>query len=188
MTTESLAHQILIAMPQMADPGFAQTVTLMIEHTDDGAMGLVINRPTDLSLADILTDLSITPSPDCGLQDYQVLKGGPVHPEAGFVLHPPTTERWQSTVYLTDQFALTTSKDILQALAAGQGPRQSLVILGYAGWAPGQLEKELADNAWLSAPATTELVFSVPLSQRWQAAARQLGVDIQTISTQAGHA
>lgn len=188
MTSESLAHQILIAMPHMADPGFAQTVTLMIEHTHEGAMGLVINRPTDLFLADILTDLSITPSPDCNLQDYPVLKGGPVHPEAGFVLHPPTTAQWQSTVHLSDQFALTTSKDILQALATGQGPEQSLVILGYAGWAPGQLEKELSENAWLSAPATGELVFSMPLSQRWQAAARQLGIDIQTISTQAGHA
>lgn len=187
MESNSLANQLLIAMPQLDDPGFEQSVTYIIEHSAEGAMGLTLNRPISLTLAEILQDIGIPQQrPISGR--HQVLSGGPVQQEAGFILHPPTAREWDASGELEPGLWMTTSKDILEAIAAGEGPDQSLIILGYAGWDNGQLEQELADNAWLTTPASLELIFDVPFSQRWQAAARQLGVDMSLISTQAGRA
>lgn len=186
MNDTSLARQLLVAMPQLADPGFQQTVTLIVEHNDEGAMGITLNRPSTLTLTEILQDLDIRMErPLSG--HHQVIQGGPVQQEAGFILHPPTEGGWDSTVDVLDGLSLTTSRDVLEAIARGEGPERSLIALGYAAWAPGQLEQELVDNAWLSTPASVELIFEVPFSERWQAAARQLGVDMSLISPHAGH-
>lgn len=187
MNSTSLARQLLVAMPQLADPGFEQSVTYIIDHSEEGAMGLTLNRPTSLTLAEILQDIGI--SQDGPLSGrHQVLSGGPVQQEAGFILHPPCAQEWDASEELEAGLWLTTSMDVLEAIARGEGPEQSLIILGYAGWDAGQLEQELADNAWLTTPASLELIFEVPFAQRWQAAARQLGVDMSLISTQAGRA
>lgn len=186
MENESLKNQLLIAMPQMLDPNFEQTLTYIVEHSDEGAMGITINRPVDMRIEDILEDLEIELKVPLGAS-HQVVSGGPVQPEAGFILHPPTEKVWQSSVPLQDDLWLTTSRDVLEAIAAGEGPGHSLTALGYAGWDAGQLEQEMADNAWLCTPASLELIFRIPFSDRWQAAANQLGVDMHLISTQAGH-
>lgn len=187
MEDTSLTNQLLIAMPQLDDPGFEQSVTYIIEHGDEGATGLTLNRPVTLTLAEILQDIGVTQhGPLSGR--HQVLSGGPVQQEAGFILHPPTEQQWDASGELESGLWLTTSKDILEAIARGEGPEQSLIILGYAGWGAGQLEQEMADNAWLTTPASLELIFEVPFAQRWQAAARQLGVDMSLISTQVGRA
>ena len=184
---DELERQLLIAMPQLADSGFERSITYLIDHNSDGAMGLTLNKPISLTLEEILDDLGIDRTgPLAG--DHQVLSGGPVQQEAGFILHPPTTQEWSASGELQDGLWMTTSRDILDAIARGEGPEQSLIVLGYAGWGPGQLEQELAENAWLTSPASLELIFDVPFSQRWHAAARQLGVDMSPISTQSGHA
>lgn len=186
MTPDSLKHHLLIAMPQLADPNFHHSVTYLIEHNEDGAMGLTLNRPMDVSLMDIFADLEIEClAPPSGR--HQLVAGGPVQPETGFILHPPTEKVWQSSVPVDNDLWLTTSRDILEAIASGDGPEHSLLALGYAGWAAGQLEQELAENAWLSTPASAELIFEVPVDQRWQAAAARLGIDVNLISTEAGH-
>lgn len=184
--TTSLKHHFLIAMPQMADPNFAQTVTYICEHNQDGAMGIVINRPLDITLGDILEHLGIVPENEA-IRSQRVHFGGPVSLERGFVLHRPQGP-WDSTLNLPDDLGLTTSRDILQAIGHGAGPSKRLIALGFAGWAAGQLEQELRDNAWLSTPASPHIIFEVPVEQRWQAAASQLGVDINLLSAQAGHA
>ncbi|MCH8542177.1 MAG: YqgE/AlgH family protein [Alcanivorax sp.] len=183
----SFAHQLLIAMPQMADPGFYRTVTYIVEHNDEGAMGLIINQPMGITLSHLFEDLAITPRVSVDAA-HPVVCGGPVQTDTGFVLHPATERAWNSSVMLQDGLCMTTSKDVLDAIALGAGPAHSLVALGYAGWDAGQLEAELADNAWLTTPATESLLFEVPFDQRWQAAARQLGIDVHLLSTQAGHA
>lgn len=186
MNEQSLKNQLLIAMPQMLDPNFEHTLTYIVEHSEEGAMGITINRPMDLEIDDILEDLDIEIRVALGAE-HQVVSGGPVQQEAGFILHPPTEQVWQSSIPLQDGLWLTTSRDVLEAIARGEGPDRSLTALGYAGWGEGQLEKEMADNAWLSTPASLELIFRVPFPERWHAAARQLGVDMSLISTQAGH-
>ena len=186
MTADSLKHHLLIAMPQLADPNFHHSVTYLIEHNADGAMGLTLNRPMEASLMDVFADLEIeclAPPSD----RHQLVSGGPVQPEAGFILHPPTDQVWQNSVPVDDQLWLTTSRDILEAIATGNGPDRSLLALGYAGWSAGQLEQEMVENAWLSTPATADLIFEVPADQRWQSAAARLGIDLNLISTEAGH-
>ncbi|PIE83088.1 MAG: YqgE/AlgH family protein [Candidatus Contendobacter odensis] len=181
-----LSHQLLIAMPTLADPSFFQTVSYISEHNADGALGLVINRPLDLTLGQLLEHLKITTNlPKTAAKP--VYYGGPVQPEQGFVLHSPIGH-WGATLHITDNIGITTSCDILQAIADGRGPGHALVTLGYAGWGPGQLEQELADNAWLSAPASLEILFDLPSEQRWQAAAALLGIDLNLLSSNAGHA
>ena len=185
MDHNSFKHQLLVAMPQMADPNFEKTVTYLVEHGDDGAMGLTLNRPVQVSLADILSDMDIAievpPS-----EHHRVVAGGPVQQEAGFIIHSADSH-WHSSVPLSDGLMLTTSRDILEAIAIGEGPTRSLICLGYAGWERGQLEQELADNAWLSTPASQELILHTPFEQCWQAAAARMGVDMSLIATQAGH-
>ena len=182
----SLKSQLLIAMPALQDPNFTRTVTYICEHGDHGAMGIVLNRPTDLRLADVLRHMEI----EGGLGpagDQIVYLGGPVEEERGFVLHTHT-DPWDSTLAITNDISITTSRDILEAMAHGNGPGQALVALGYAGWGAGQLEQELQQNAWLSGPADQSILFDLPAEQRWEAAARLLGVDVHLLSTEAGHA
>jgi putative transcriptional regulator len=181
-----LTNHFLIAMPNLADPNFFHTVTYICEHGDTGAMGLVINRPIGLQLADIFEQLDIQIT-DPSVNERPVYAGGPVQGDRGFVLHD-TKSKWDSTLRITDDISITTSLDILQAIATGKGPEKSLVALGYAGWGAGQLADELAQNAWLSGPARSDIIFDRPSNERWQAAADLLGVDLNLLSSDAGHA
>lgn len=184
-TTQMTGH-LLIAMPTMMDPNFHQTVTYICEHSDLGALGLVINRPLDMGLGEVLEQLSLD-SPDETLTAQPVLRGGPVQTERGFVLHESTRE-WEATMPVGEAIYVTTSQDILSSLAAGNGPERALIVLGYAGWGAGQLDAEIRENAWLSVPADPRIVFETPFERRWEEAARKLGVNLTTLSTQAGHA
>lgn len=185
-TTSYLTNRFLIAMPSLADPNFSRTVTYVCEHNDEGAMGIVINRPLDLHLGDVLSHMDIKP-PGGSVANMPVVLGGPVQRERGFVLHQPASA-WDATLRVTDTIAVTTSRDILAAIAGGQGPDHVLVALGYAGWGAGQLEREMADNAWLSGPAASDILFDLPYPERWEAAAALLGVDLKTLSDEVGHA
>ncbi len=181
-----LSDQLLIAMPAMADPHFDHSVTYICEHGPEGALGILINRPLGLTLGVVLAQLELS-CDDPATRAHTVYFGGPVLPERGFVLHD-SGSRWDSTLRVNERFSVTTSRDVLVAIAAGKGPRQSLVALGYAGWSAGQLEAELADNAWLSAPADPGLVFDAPPDRRWERAARSIGADPARLSGAAGHA
>ncbi|MEJ2576453.1 MAG: YqgE/AlgH family protein [Gammaproteobacteria bacterium] len=182
----SLKNQFLIAMPGLEDPNFSRTVTYICEHGSHGAMGIVVNRPSELRLTDVLEHMQIERS-DPASGDQIVYVGGPVETERGFVLHD-RSRQWDSTMAITEAISITTSRDILEAMACGQGPAHSLVALGYAGWGAGQLEDEMQHNAWLSGPADPEVIFDLPVDERWEAAARLLGVDLRLLSTDAGHA
>lgn len=181
-----LKHHFLIAMPHMADPNFAQALIYLIEHNQDGAMGLIVNRPSGLNLADILEQLRPEEPIDPGSQQVSIFSGGPVQTDRGFVLHPSDAQ-FQATLGL-GELGVTTSQDVLFAIADGYGPRQHFIALGYAGWEPGQLEAELVDNAWLSCPAQPHILFDLPHEQRLSAAAASLGVDLGLLSSQVGHA
>lgn len=185
----SLRHQLLIAMPQLDDPNFHQTVTWIFEHNAEGAMGVIVNRPMDVTMGELLEQLDIDGS-SRDLSAHQVVYGGPVQATRGFVLHrtDPALPRWKHCAQFDGGITLSTSKDILEAIAAGTGPQRSLVALGYAGWSAGQLEDELRDNAWLAAPLDPAILFDLPFAQRWSAAARSIGVDLALISQQPGHA
>ncbi|MCP8899933.1 YqgE/AlgH family protein [Gilvimarinus xylanilyticus] len=183
----ALRNQFLIAMPSMSDPHFAHSVTYICEHSDDGAMGIVVNIPMDLTLSDIYQQLELDTN-DISAH-MAALAGGPVSGERGFVLHPTSTDRqWQSSIEVSEDITLTASRDILEAMSRGEGPEHTLVALGYAGWDKGQLEREIAENAWLTVPANQQILFHTPAEQRWNAAARHLGIDLNLISSQAGHA
>jgi putative transcriptional regulator len=181
----SLANQLLVALPSLADPNFARSVTLLCQHDGDGAMGVMVNRPSEYTLGDVLDQMGIATDDD-GLRAQPVLAGGPVHPERGFVLHDG--HAWDSSLEIADNLFLTTSRDVLEALAVGTGPRSATVALGCAGWGAGQLEHELAENSWLTTPADRGVLFSVPLTERWQAAASQIGVDLARLADYSGHA
>ena len=183
---ESLSNHFLIAMPALSDPNFHHTATLICEHNEEGALGLVINRPTELSLGDILEHMEIdTPHQDVSRQP--VFMGGPVQNDRGFVLHEPVGD-WEATLRISEQTGITSSRDILEAIARGEGPERSFITLGYAGWGAGQLEREMQENAWLSGPAESAILFDLPAEERWEAAARLLGVDVNLLSSEAGHA
>ena len=186
MQSVNLTHHFLIAMPNMADPHFSKTPTYVCEHNEQGALGLVINRPLDMTLGKLLDQVNIpVASADC--HSVAVHFGGPVQTDRGFVLHGPVGN-WQSTLSISADIGLTTSKDILEAVARGEGPRQMLVTLGYSGWAPGQLEHELAQNAWLTVEASEEVIFKLPAAQRLPRAMQLLGVNYATLSEQSGRA
>jgi len=182
----SLVNQLLIAMPGMADPNFSTTVTLICEHSDDGVLGIIINRPLNLKLSGLFDQLSVEET-DHEMADAPVVAGGPVGTERGFVLHG-NEHHFENTVSVSEDIQLTLSRDVIDSMATGDGPQKSLVALGYAGWEPGQLESEMLANAWLNVPATPELVFDTPFEDRWDSAARSLGIDIASISPDAGHA
>jgi putative transcriptional regulator len=185
-TFTPLTNQFLIAMPALADPNFSRTVTLICDHSPEGALGVVINRPMELTLGDLLEQVEV----DTALArhtDAAIQFGGPVQNTRGFVLHEPVGH-WESTLAVSETLGLTTSQDILHAIAEDRGPDNWLVALGYAGWGAGQLEQELADNAWLNGPADSRILFHVPLEERWRAAAAHLGVDLGSLHGDAGHA
>ncbi len=184
--SSSLTDHFLIALPVLQDPNFSRTVTYICEHNADGAMGIIINRPCDLQLTDILHHMDIEETPRTP-REMPVHIGGPVQEDRGFLLHSPP-RRWDSTLVISDDLAVTTSRDLLQALARGEGPEEVFIALGYAGWGPGQLEQELQQDSWLFSPASREIIFHTPLDQRWEAAAALAGVDLNLISNIGGHA
>ena len=186
MHSVNLTNHFLIAMPNMADPHFAKSLTYICEHNEQGALGVVVNRPTEMTLATLFEQVDI-PLQNEALSRLPVYFGGPVQVDRGFVLHSPLGE-WQSTLAVSSEIGLTTSKDILQAVARGEGPGKLLVTLGYAGWAPDQLESELAQNAWLTVQAKPDVIFDVPAEERLPAAMQLLGIDFASLSEQAGHA
>lgn len=182
----SLANHFLIAMPTMSDPHFSRTVTYLCDHNDQGALGIVINRTMDLMLGEILGQIDIDPE-GAKHPDAELHYGGPVQTDRGFVLHEPIGH-WQSTLAINDTLGLTTSRDILEAISKDAGPDNWFIAIGYAGWGPGQLEQEMAQNAWLHGPADNHILFDLPIDARWRAAAQHLGVDLSTLHGDAGHA
>ena len=186
MADNYLTNQFLIAMPALADPNFSHTVTYICDHSPGGAMGIILNRPTALVFEDLLTQLSIEPADD-EVANIPVYQGGPVQVERGFVLHRPLGE-WESTLPVTDNVGLTMSQDIIEAIANGIGPNKYHIALGYAGWGEGQLEEEIISNAWLNGPANEVIVFDEPVERRWQAAASALGIELNLLSPDVGHA
>jgi len=181
-----LEKQLLIAMPSMSDPNFIRSVTLLCQHTNEGAIGITINRKSEFSLGEIMEQLKIS----CEINsvcDAIVLEGGPVNADRGFVLHTPK-EGFESSLEITPGIMVTTSRDVLAAVARGEGPDQYLVALGYAGWGDGQLESEMRENAWLSVPADRAIVFDLPLNDRWEHAVSALGIDLQHLHGEGGHA
>lgn len=182
----SLRDHFLIAMPAMADPNFSETVTYVCKHDDDGALGVVVNRPTDMALGAMFSRLKIDLA-NPALAELPVVRGGPVERERGFVLHR-SSERYEATLPGESAIKVTVSADILNAIARGEGPEPVLVALGYAGWESGQLEAELRANAWLTVPADPAIIFDTPFEQRWTAALGLPGVDLAHMTSYAGHA
>ncbi len=182
----NLTGHFLIAMPAMANPYFAKSLTLICEHNDDGAMGVVINRPIDMQLDALFEQVQLKLK-DTALASAAVHFGGPVQLERGFVLHQPVGT-WKSTLAINNETALTTSLDVLEAMADGRGPEKTLVALGYAGWSVGQLEQEMAENAWLSVPAQSSVIFDLPTADKLDAATALLGVNYAQLSEGIGHA
>jgi len=183
----NLTNQFLIAMPSMADAVFAGAVVYICEHNERGALGLMINRPTDIVLQALFSriDLKLEIEP---LLHLPVYFGGPVQAERGFVLHEPTATQYNSSMQVPDGLAMTTSKDVLEEIALGKGPRKFLLALGHAGWGAGQLEEEISRNGWLNVQADPNIIFNVPAEQRFTAALSILGVSPATLSGEAGHA
>jgi len=186
MENVSLTNHFLIAMPQLDDPNFFHSVTYICQHDQQGAMGIIINQPLDMKLDDVLEQLEIE-NDDAALAQQTIYFGGPVQQERGFILHSPD-KKWESTLFISDSIAITSSGDILKDIVAHKGPKQSLIALGYAGWGSGQLETELAQNAWLSVPAAAEIIFDTAVEKRWQEAASLLGIDLKLLSEDIGHA
>jgi putative transcriptional regulator len=186
MQSVDLTHHFLIAMPAMTDPYFAKTLTYICEHNERGALGVVLNRKIDLDFKALFEQINI-PLDAVELAGMPIHYGGPVQMDRGFVLHQPEGE-WQSSLAIAEGIALTTSKDILEAVGRGEGPDKLFVTLGYAGWDAGQLEHELGQNAWLTVPATPQLIFDEPTETRLAAAMNLLGVDFASLADEAGHA
>ena len=182
----NLTHHFLIAMPAMVDPNFARTLTYVCEHNDQGALGVVINRPLDMDLNALFERIEV-PLTASGFGGMPVYYGGPVQTDRGFVLHRPAGD-WQATLAISGDIGLTSSRDILQSVGSTGQPQEIIVSLGYAGWAAGQLEWEMAQNAWLSVPADPRVIFDMPADQRLAAAMQLLGVDFASLSDVAGHA
>ena len=186
MSNFNLTHHFLIAMPAMQEGFFAGTLTYICEHNENGALGIVVNRPITLTLGEMFDQINI-PLHQPKLEKMPVYFGGPVQTERGFVLHD-TPGNWQSTLRINDKLALTTSKDILEAMGEGRGPRNVIVTLGYAGWDQGQLEHEMTENTWLTVPASEHILFDLPPEERLPAAMALLGVDYASLVENAGHA
>src|SRR5207237_5505669 len=186
MSSINLTHHFLIAMPNMADPYFSRTLTYICEHNDQGALGLVVNRPIDMTLQALFERLSLSIA-DGAMSEAPIYFGGPVQTDRGFVPHEPAGN-WQSTLRVREAIGLTTSKDILEAVGRGEGPKRMLVTLGYAGWSPGQLEQELSQNAWLTVEAKDAILFDIPADERLGTAMQLLGLDSAQLQGDAGHA
>ncbi len=185
-----LANQFLIAMPGMADEAFAGSVIYLCEHNEKGALGLVINKPISLTLGSLFEKVELSP-PSEALAATAVYYGGPVQTERGFVLHEPLDaegKHYNATLAVPGGLEMTTSRDVLEALSNGAGPRRVLVTLGYSGWAAGQLEEEIGRNGWLTVDAEPDIIFDTPVEQRYERALGLLGVDPRMLSQEAGHA
>ncbi|MCV2420346.1 YqgE/AlgH family protein [Paucibacter sp. DJ2R-2] len=185
-----LANQFLIAMPGMADEAFAGSVIYLCEHNEKGALGLVINKPISLTLGHLFEKVELSP-PSEALAASTVYYGGPVQTERGFVLHEPLDaegKHYNATLAVPGGLEMTTSRDVLEALSNGAGPRRVLVTLGYSGWAAGQLEEEIGRNGWLTVDAEPNIIFDTPVEQRYERALGLLGVDPRMLSQEAGHA
>jgi len=183
----SLSNHLLVAMPSLDDPDFSQSVTLVCEHSaEKGALGIVINKPLPMHLGEVFEQMRLA-AVDPAIGTQPVLRGGPVHRDRGFVLHRPGGD-WDSSHRISEGIQVTTSRDVLAAMACGDGPRDAFIALGYAGWEAGQLEREMHENAWLSLPVDEQIVFATPFEDRWHAVWRQLGIDVGRVSHVAGHA
>jgi putative transcriptional regulator len=185
-TSGYLDQQVLIAMPGMVDSNFAGSVTLLCQHNDEGAIGITINRLSDYSLGEIFSQLHL----DCDNEticNMQVLEGGPVAPDRGFVLHSPH-EGYESSMAVGPDIMVTTSRDVLAAIAEGGGPEKYIIALGYAGWGGGQLEGELRENAWISVMADSDIVFDMPVPNRFDGALGRLGIEVDRLHSDIGHA
>ncbi|MFK2890556.1 YqgE/AlgH family protein [Dyella flagellata] len=183
---QSLAGQFLIAMPSLTEPPFSRGVAFVCQHDEDGAVGLLVNQLSEYRFGDVLAQMKLNCN-DPELIDAPVLIGGPVQQERGFVLHREHGH-WESSYRINGGWSVTTSRDILVAMAAGEGPRLALMALGYSGWGAGQLEQELKDNTWLTAEASERVIFHTPLEERWSAAAGLVGIDPLQLPGYAGHA
>ncbi len=183
----NLTKQLLIAMPSLQDPNFVRAVILVCEHNENGAMGIVINQSISLSVGELLSRLNGDDNGKHVSDHSPVYAGGPVHINRGFILHD-SDRQWASTHIIDNDLKLTTSEDILLDIGKGVGPKNSIVALGYAGWGAGQLERELAENVWLTVPYEAKIVFDTPAERRWQSAANKLGIDLHLISNETGHA
>ena len=189
--TFSLTNHFIIAMPSLNDPNFEQSVSYICEHNNEGAMGVVINRPTDLTFTELCEQLDIEIT-DNDTANYPIYDGGPVEVDRGFILHTPIGD-WESTLEVTKDIGLTMSQDIIEAIANGYSsdnnpPKHFIIALGYAGWSEDQIEDEIAANTWLNVPATDKILFNTPTENRWTAAAASLGINLQTLSSDIGHA
>jgi putative transcriptional regulator len=180
-----LNNQFIVAMPTLTDPNFFHTVAYLCQHNEEGALGIVINRATDMKLGEIFRQMDINVVTPVSAK-APVYAGGPVHQERGFVVHTSGGD-WQASMAVSQSISLTTSRDVLEAIALGEGPEQYLVALGYSGWGAGQLEKEIMDNAWLNSPFGKKVMFDTPVNLRWGAAAEQIGIDINKLTAPAGH-
>ena len=186
----NLTNQFLIAMPGMGDGTFAGTVVYLCEHTEKGALGLVINKPIDITLKNLFEKVELSLERE-DLVAAPVYFGGPVQTERGFVLHEPTgadADGYNSSLKIEGGLEMTTSKDVLEALASGAGPKKVLVTLGYSGWAAGQLEDEISNNGWINVEAEPGIIFDTPVAQRYEKALSLLGIDAGMLSSAAGHA
>ena len=181
-----LNNQFIIAMPTLDDPYFFHTVTYLCQHNDDGALGIMINRPANMKLGEIFKQMKIPVTSETASQAI-VFSGGPVQQERGFVLHS-TGGDWDMSLPISDSISLTTSRDVIEAIALGQGPELYLVALGYTGWSEGQLEQEMLANAWLNCPFGKQILFDTPINLRWKAAADAMGININQLTIPAGHA
>lgn len=180
----NLSHHFLVAMPQLDDQWFGQAVCYVCSHDESGCMGLVINKSTGMNLSDIFTELNIKTEKNTA---QVIMQGGPVSPEQGFILYQGNYNEVEN-MEIVDNVRLTSSKEVLESLANGTGPENSIICLGYAGWSAGQLEEELAQNSWLTIPADEELLFHTPMKDLAQKAANKLGISIEQLNTQSGHA
>ncbi len=186
MASLSLTNHFLIAMPTMEDPYFAKSLVFIAEHNDDGALGVIVNRPIDMNLATLFRKIDV-PLDLGALGESPVFFGGPVQTDRGFVLHRPLGS-WQSTLVVSEEIGLTTSRDVLQSLSRAENPGNMVITLGYSGWGAGQLEHELAQNAWLTVPADPRILFELPHEQKLASALLLLGIDLTNLAGHAGHA
>lgn len=186
----SLVNQFLIAMPALDDSYFSRSLIYVCEHDDEGAMGLIINKNTDIAINKVLLEMHIEDEEDdldFQLDSQKVMSGGPVQTDRGFILHNGE-QKWSSSLQLQDQISVTTSKDILENLSNENGPEKYIMALGYSGWSAGQLEQELIDNTWLTIDAEPDLLFDVPVEQRWEKAVQKLGISPEQLTAFSGHA
>jgi len=186
-TANYLNNQLLIAMPALTDANFAHTVSYLCQHNEEGALAIIINRPTGMTLANIFDQMGIEPSSQQAMET-PIFAGGPVQQDRGFIIHNKVSTHWDASISVSDTTALTSSRDILEAIANNEGPEHYLIALGYAGWGAGQLEKEIRSNAWLNTPFQQDIIYNTPVKHRWITAANQLGIDINQLTAPAGHA